>query len=45
MLDFAFVANGAKDLICQCEIVVGENDFPDGETQSDHRPTVLVVEL
>lgn len=45
MLDFAFVANGAKDLKCECEIVVREGDFPSDETKSDHRPTVLVVEL
>lgn len=44
MLDFAFVANGAKELSCQCEIVVRAGDFPDDETKSDHRPTVLVVE-
>ena len=43
MLDFAFVANGARELSCQCEIIVRPGDFPDDETKSDHRPTVLVI--
>ena len=43
MLDFAFVANGAKKLDWRCEIVVRDGDFPDDDTTSDHRPTVLVV--
>ena len=43
MLDFAFVANGAKKLDWRCEIVVRDGDFPDDKTTSDHRPTVLVV--
>ena len=45
MLDFAFVANGAKELSCQCEIIVRPGDFPDDETKSDHRPTVLRIGL
>jgi endonuclease/exonuclease/phosphatase family metal-dependent hydrolase len=45
MLDFAFVANEIKELKCECEIVVRDGDFPSDETTSDHRPTVLVVEL
>ena len=43
MLDFAFVANGAKEFTWECEIVVRDGDFPDDETKSDHRPTVLLV--
>ena len=43
MLDFAFVANGAKESGWHCEIVVRDGDFPDDESTSDHRPTVLMV--
>ena len=45
MLDFAFVANGAKKFDCDCEIVVRANDFPDDETTSDHRATILAVDF
>ena len=38
MLDFAFVAGPAKDWKSSCQIIVRENDFPDDEKTSDHRP-------
>lgn len=44
MLDFAFVAGSAKDWKSSCQIIVRENDFPDDEKTSDHRPFELVVE-
>jgi len=45
MLDFAFVANEAKEMKPQCSVIVTEGDFPDDEQTSDHRPVKLVVEL
>ena len=39
MLDFVFVANGAKSFELTCEIVVREGDFPDSRRTSDHRAT------
>jgi len=44
MLDFAFVAGPAKDWKTSCVIIVRENDFPDDETTSDHRPYELTVQ-
>ena len=38
LLDFAFVAGPAKDWKTSCQIIVRENDFPDDEKTSDHRP-------
>lgn len=38
LLDFAFVAGPAKDWKTSCRIIVRENDFPDDEKTSDHRP-------
>lgn len=43
MLDFAFVAGAAKAQDWQCEVIVREGDFPDDETTSDHRPSVLTL--
>ena len=43
MLDFAFVANGAREYDCKCRVIKRENDFPDGEHQSDHRAIELLV--
>ena len=40
MLDFVFVANGAKDFESRCSVVVREGDFPDDDNTSDHRATV-----
>ena len=43
MLDFAFVSGAAKEQKWQCEVIVREGDFPDDETTSDHRPSVLTL--
>lgn len=43
MLDFAFLANAAKDWKRVCRVIVRENDFPDDETTSDHRPFELLI--
>jgi hypothetical protein len=42
-LDLAFVAGPAKEWGMQCEVVVLEGDFPDGEKRSDHRPIRLAI--
>ena len=39
MLDFVFVANGAKKYKSKCSIVVRGGDFPDSRSTSDHRAT------
>tara|TARA_A100001391_G_scaffold191109_1_gene164235 strand:+ start:837 stop:1739 length:903 start_codon:yes stop_codon:yes gene_type:complete len=41
MLDFAFVAGSAKEWNPVCRVIVRENDFPDDQTTSDHRPIEL----
>lgn len=41
MLDFVFLANGARDFDCKCSIVQRDGDFPDDESTSDHRATEL----
>ena len=43
MLDFAFVANGAKSFESVCKIIVRPGDFPDSDRTSDHRATRLKV--
>lgn len=43
MLDFAFVADWAKDWNPVCRVVVREGDFPDDHATSDHRPIELVL--
>lgn len=45
MLDFVFLANGARAFRCHCSIVQREGDFPDDESTSDHRATELRLEL
>jgi exonuclease III len=45
MLDFVFVAHGAKEWKADCRILVADDDFPDDEKTSDHRPVELTVEL
>ena len=45
MLDFVFLANGAKRFQCQCSILKREGDFPDDKTTSDHRATELRLKL
>ena len=41
MLDFAFVAGAAKELSWKFDVLVREDDFPDDDQTSDHRPVVL----
>lgn len=43
MLDFGFVANGAKEWKRICRVLVRKNDFPDDKTTSDHRPFELFL--
>ncbi len=40
LLDFVFVANGAKQWNGECDVVVRPNDFPDDDKTSDHRPII-----
>jgi len=40
ILDFVFVAKGAKDWPAESDVVVRNGDFPDDETTSDHRPLI-----
>jgi endonuclease/exonuclease/phosphatase family metal-dependent hydrolase len=40
ILDFVFVANGAKQWQGESDVVVRPNDFPDNDQTSDHRPTI-----
>lgn len=41
MLDFAFVADPAKDSNPVCRAIVREGKFPDDDRTSDHRPIEL----
>ena len=45
LLDFVFVANGAKELGCRCNVIVTPGDFPDSDQTSDHRPVKLTFQL
>ena len=45
MLDYAFVAQGAKDWEANCKVIGRDGDFPDDETTSDHRPIELLLSL
>ena len=45
VLDFVFVAVGAKSWPAVSEIVVRDGDFPDDATTSDHRPVKAVFSL
>ncbi|MFN9245617.1 MAG: endonuclease/exonuclease/phosphatase family protein [Planctomycetota bacterium] len=40
ILDFVFVANGAKQWQGEADVVVRPGDFPDNDQTSDHRPTI-----
>jgi len=40
ILDFVFVANGAKNWKGESDVIVREGDFPDSDKTSDHRPIV-----
>ena len=41
LLDFAFVANAAKNWKKTCRVIVRDGDFPDDKSTSDHRPFEL----
>ncbi len=43
ILDFAFVAGGAKSWKTASRVIVRRRDFPDNERTSDHRPVELLV--
>jgi hypothetical protein len=43
VLDFAWVAGSAKQWMPEAVVVVRENDFPDDDRTSDHRPVKLLV--
>jgi hypothetical protein len=43
LLDFAWVAGSAKQWQPEAVVVVRENDFPDNDRTSDHRPVKLLV--
>ena len=45
MLDFCFVANGAKDWDIECDVIVRDGDFPDDRKTSDHRPIEITVKI
>ena len=45
MLDFAFLAQGAKQWKATCKIIMWKNDFPDDMTTSDHRPFELLIDV
>jgi endonuclease/exonuclease/phosphatase family metal-dependent hydrolase len=40
ILDFVFVAKGAKQWQAESDVVVRPNDFPDNDQTSDHRPLI-----
>jgi hypothetical protein len=44
LLDFNFVAGGAKDWKAECRVIVRDGDFPDDDMTSDHRPVELRLE-
>jgi len=41
LLDFAFVANEAKDWKGESDVIVRDGDFPDDDKTSDHRPIIV----
>lgn len=44
ILDFVFVANGAKNWKGESDVIVRDGDFPDDEKTSDHRPLITTFE-
>lgn len=40
ILDFVFVANGAKEWQGESDVIVRPGDFPDDDRTSDHRPLI-----
>ncbi len=45
MLDFAFVSGPAKAWEKRCRVIVRDEDFPDDELTSDHRPFELAIAI
>ena len=45
MLDFVFVANGAREWKAESRVIVLDGDFPDDLMTSDHRPVRCVFRL
>ena len=43
LLDFSFVSGAAKTWKASSRVIVRENDFPDDEKTSDHRPVELIL--
>ena len=43
LLDFSFVAGAAKTWNASSRVIVRENDFPDDDKTSDHRPVELML--
>lgn len=44
LLDFIFVAQGARDWAAKSTVIVRTNDFPDDEDTSDHRPVEATLD-
>ncbi len=44
ILDFIFLAQGAKDWKANSSVIVRPNDFPDNDETSDHRPVEATLE-
>ena len=43
LLDFSFVSGAAKTWKATSRVIVRENDFPDDDKTSDHRPVELIL--
>jgi endonuclease/exonuclease/phosphatase family metal-dependent hydrolase len=43
LLDFSFLSGAAKTWKASSRVIVRENDFPDTEKTSDHRPVELIL--
>ena len=43
LLDFSFLSGAAKTWNASSRVIVRENDFPDNEKTSDHRPVELIL--
>lgn len=44
ILDFVFVANGAKEWKGESDVIVRDGDFPDSDQTSDHRPIIATFD-
>lgn len=45
LLDFSFLSGAAKTWKASSRVIVRENDFPDTEKTSDHRPVELILSI